>query len=212
MHKECTGYIELCSGFQKDMKRYYLTNTMPTQTAQEQATILQNIPKAIEKICMQMNFDAISLFENFMIVRKHSKLGIINDCGIIIVPVKMSVIIPPVKCQRKLFCIKDAHSKWGATDERGQVVVPFGTYHNMWGFDTDYCLVDNGSDETHFTDRAIINSNAEIVIGYGKYTSIWDFYAKPYSSIVAERAEMKYYLSKTNPSIIIKEERNIIND
>ena len=78
----------------------------------------------------------------------------------------------------------------------------------MWGFDHDLCLVDNGTDKKGFTDRAIIDSDGNIIVDFGTYSSIWDFYAKPYSSIVAEREDMKYYLSKENPLVIIKEEIN----
>ena len=79
----------------------------------------------------------------------------------------------------------------------------------MWGFDHDLCLVDSGTAKKGFADRAIIDSDGNIIVDFGTYSSIWDFYAKSYPSIVAEREERKYYLSKENPSVIIREEINI---
>ena len=190
------------------MENYFLIDTTPPQSQQEQNEALKHVALEVAETCNRLRCDAIRIVESCTLIRKGRKCGIINKEGRIIVPIEMYVIIPPVNSQGKLFCTKDCQGRWGAVDENGKIRISYGTYHNMWGFDHDLCLVDNGTDKKGFTDRAIIDSDGNIIVDFGTYSSIWDFYAKPYSSIVAEREDMKYYLSKENPLVIIKEERN----
>ena len=173
------------------MDKYFLIDTAPSQSLQEQNEALKHVAFEVAETSNRLRCDAIRIIEGCALIRKGRKCGIINKEGRVIVPIE-----------------KDGQGRWGAVDENGKIRISYGTYHNMWGFDHDFCLVDNGTDKKGFTDRAIIDSDGNIIVDFGTYSSIWDFYAKPYSSIVAEREDMKYYLSKENPSVIIKEEIN----
>ena len=115
-------------------------------------------------------------------VRKGEKCGLINMLGVLLLPIEYSYITCPINCSKPVFCINSPKElKWAAVSIFGEVVVPWGKYKYMWGFDHDHCLVSTVSGT--FKNRAVIGINGEIIIPPDKYIDIYNFRGKEYFQV-----------------------------
>ena len=105
------------------MEKYFLIDTTPPQSPQEQSEALKHVALEVAETCNRLRCDAIRIVEGCTLIRKGRKCGIINKEGRVVVPIGMHVIIPPVNSQGKLFCTKDCQGRWGVVDENGKIVL-----------------------------------------------------------------------------------------
>lgn len=113
-----------------------------------------------------------------------------------------------------LTVVQSENYKWGAIDDEGNVVVPFGKYAWMDGFQNGLAKVigfnDNtspnivaviGGDDstTKCEEQGIINENGEEVLPL-EYT-VWKFYGKDFSTIKVfkDGVEHLYTFGELNP-------------
>lgn len=130
-------------------------------------------------------YDAVELlyqntrneFQSLLGVRKGKACGLINMLGVQVFPLEYSSIICPINSIKPVFCVKRLFDhKWAAINIFGEVIVPYGTYYYMWGFDHNHCLVSTSSGT--FKNRAIIGIDGEILISPDKYIDIYNFRGK----------------------------------
>ena len=142
----------------------------------------------------------------FFGARKGNYCGIFDGLGNNLLGFNYTVIIPPFMTDKQLFVLKNKDNEWGAYDMKDPynptIVVPFGTYNYMWGFDSNHCLVSAkgiGKPGT-FEGRGIINSNGDVVVGFDEYKDIWDFYNNRSGLIKAETFDgQTLHLLKRHP-------------
>ena len=85
------------------------------------------------------------------------------------------------------------------------LIVEFGKYKYLWGFDSGLCLVKTGSENKKtFSDRGLINSNGEEIIKPYTFTDIFDFYGKKRSTIKVENGDVYLFLDKNNVSRVVR--------
>jgi len=128
----------------------------------------------------------------FFGARKGRYCGILDGLGNDLLGFNFTVITPPFMTDKQLFVVKNKDNEWGVYDLEDPynpiIVVPFGTYKYMWGFDCNLCLVSAkgiGKPWT-FEGRGIINPNGDIAVGFDEYKDIWDFYNNRSPLIKAE--------------------------
>lgn len=129
-----------------------------------------------------------------------------------------------------LFSVQNKEYAWGVVDENDNVVVEFGKYAWIDGFQNGLAKVighnDNSSpnivgtfdDDWNFVDaknmpkryeQGIINESGEEVLPL-EY-NIWKFYGKDFPTIKAfkDGVEHKYYFSQLNPNFIESDDDTI---
>ena len=137
---------------------------------------------------LSMNYDAfLPLFNNgsntlFFGCRKGKLCGICDGLGENLLGLDFLVITPPFMTDKHIFVLQNKHHEWGVVSlddpYNPQVIVPFGTYKYIWGFDSNHSLVSSkgiGKPGT-FEGRGIINTSGEIIVGFREYKDIWSFY------------------------------------
>lgn len=142
----------------------------------------------------------------FFGARKGKYCDLFDGLGNSLLGFNYTVITPPFMTDKQLFVLKNKDNEWGAYDMEDPynptIVVPFGTYKYMWGFDSNHCLVSSkgiGKPGT-FEGRGIINSNGDVVVGFDEYKDIWDFYNNRSGLIKAETFDgHTLHLLKRNP-------------
>lgn len=71
--------------------------------------------------------------------------------------------------------------KWGVIDSKGNIVVPFGKYDWIDGFDSGLCRVKIGKEPSTLANNGnkwgIINEHGEEVLPC-EYDEVWNFYGK----------------------------------
>lgn len=113
----------------------------------------------------------------FAIIINH-KVGVMDQYFNLLIAPKYKELIPPVQ-SAPIFVIKDEDGNYGAIDALTQkIVVDFGEYLKLWGFDHNICLScteyeDNYNDKTN---RCIIDNRGRIVISSNQYYTIYPFY------------------------------------
>lgn len=144
----------------------------------------------------------------FFGARKGKYCGIFDGLGNDLLGMNFTVITPPFMTEKQLFVVKNKDSEWGVYDLKDPynpiVVVPFGTYKYMWGYDSKHCLVSTkgvGKPGT-FEGRGIIDTNGNVVVGFNDYKDIWNFYNNRSGLIKAETLEgYTIHLLKRNPRL-----------
>lgn len=141
-------------------------------------------------------------------IRKGKYCGIMNCNGNVILNLSYSTIIPPYQCNVPVFILQDKTGNWGAVrlsdSQKSTVIVPFGTYKYMWGFDNDHCLVHSKecTDSKTFHERGIIDCKGQVIIPFHQYADIWNFYKTNLPFIKAETFDgYTLQLSKQDPTI-----------
>lgn len=134
---------------------------------------------------LSFGFDAVELLyhndknnlQSVLGVRKGKTCGLINMMGVQIFPLEFSSIICPINSSSPVFCVnRYSDHKWAAISIFGDIIVPFGSYYYMWGFDHDHCLVSTKPGQ--FKGRAIIGINGEVLISPERYIDIYGFRGK----------------------------------
>ena len=96
--------------------------------------------------------------------------------------------------------------KWGVTDLEGNVIVPFGKYDWIDGFDQGLARVKIGKQPNNIADNGnlwgIINENGEEVLPV-EYEQIWNFFGKNrYSTkAIKDGASHDIYFCDLNPEL-----------
>lgn len=160
----------------------------------------------------------------FLGARKGKYCGIFDGLGNDLLGLNFTVITPPFMTDKRLFVVKNKNNEWGAYDLGDPynpiIVVPFGTYKYMWGFDSNHCLVSAkgiGKPGT-FEGRGIIDSNGKVVVEFDEYKDIWNFYNNRSGLIKVETFNGKtLHLLKQNPTYkavngIVYDEKSVYQD
>lgn len=113
-------------------------------------------------------------------------------------------VIPPINST--VCCVKRADKQWAAFEYGNKtLVVDFGKYNHMWGYDNGYCLVSvYDEDRTTFANRGIIDVNGKEVVRPYTYIDILAFYGREDPEIVALTKDEIVKLDRNNPSMRIK--------
>ena len=106
-------------------------------------------------------------------------------------------IIPPINSHE--FVVQRKDGKWGVVAPHKEgVIVEFGKYKYMWGFDTGLCMFEvETNDKRTFSNRGIINSIGTVVVRPYTYTNIYDFYGKGTSIIKVEKEDKEVHIDKS---------------
>jgi hypothetical protein len=106
-------------------------------------------------------------------------------------------IIPPINSHE--FVVQRKDGKWGVVaPHKEEVIVEFGKYKYMWGFDTGLCLFEVETDNAKtFSNRGIVSSDGTEVIKPYTYTNIHDFYGKRNSYVKVEKEDREIHLEKS---------------
>lgn len=158
---------------------------------------------------------------SFFAGRRGKYCGIFDSFGRNLLGLNFLVLTPPILTSRLIFVLQNKDYEWGAMNLEDpynpQIVVPFGTYKYMWGYDSEHALVSSkgiGTPGT-FEGRGIIDSNGEIVVGFKEYRDIWNFYNDARSTIKVETFDGRIlYIFKNQPiyeSIVEKDFRQHAN-
>lgn len=135
----------------------------------------------------------------YLLARKGKDCVIIYNDGERCVNIMESfvTIIPPIKSHE--FVVQRKDGKWGVVaPHKEEVIVEFGKYKYMWGFDTGLCMFEvETNDKRTFSNRGIINSIGTEVVRPYTYTNIYDFYGKGTSIIKVEKEDKEVHIDKS---------------
>lgn len=108
----------------------------------------------------------------------NNKVGVIDqNMNQLIVP-EYKELITPVH-SAPIFVLKNENDEWGALNAlTNDIVIKFGEYIKLWGFDNNHCLACNKYETNHndATNRCIIDNHGKIVINSQEYYAIFPFY------------------------------------
>lgn len=110
------------------------------------------------------------------------------------------------KTYNKVMVIQHSDYKWGVTDLDGNIIVPFGKYDWIDGFDQGLARVKIGRAPSNQVDNGnkwgIINEQGEEVLPV-EYDEIWNFFGKNrYSTkVVKDGVKKDVYLHTLNPNL-----------
>lgn len=138
--------------------------------------------------------------------RKGNYCGISDSLGEDLLGMDFLVITPPFMTEKHIFVLQNKDHEWGVLNlddpYNPQIIVPFGTYKYIWGFDSNHSLISAkgiGKSGT-FEGRGIINTSGEIVVGFREYKDIWNFYNNRSGLIKVETFDGRtLHLLKRNP-------------
>jgi len=131
------------------------------------------------------------------------------------------IITPPINS--RLYSVKRCDNKWGVVDNGNNVIVPFGKYRWIGGFQNGFAKVISHKDTSssknvirtltlpekpvlNLAKQGIINELGEEVVPL-EY-NVWKFYGKDFPSIVIEtnagnKHKIPYNRLKNNPLSVI---------
>lgn len=131
------------------------------------------------EIIVEPQFDEIKgefLYQNSAVcVSQEKKWGVIDILGKFIISLSYSHIIPGIGCQ--LYSVGKNY-KHAILDDEENIVVDYGTYHWIDGFDNGFARVKIGD------KWGLININGELVLPI-EYDELWNFYGKKRESTYA---------------------------
>lgn len=159
----------------------------------------------IENVLSQ-NYDCVvpvwkkdSDSDGYLLARKGKDCVIIYNDGERCANIMESfvTIIPPIKSHE--FVVQRKDGKWGVVaPHKEEVIVEFGKYKYMWGFDTGLCMFEvETNDKRTFSNRGIVSSDGTEVIKPYTYTNIHDFYGKRNSYVKVEKEDREIHLEKS---------------
>lgn len=125
---------------------------------------------------------------HFFLVRVNNLAGVVDEDCKVLLPIDYKEIIPPINANDAVFVVKNIENKWGAINIiTNEIIVPFGQYLKIWGYDTHHALVCTQYEypwsETH---RAIIDVKGNLVRGTENYYKIYPFYGTKSDCILVE--------------------------
>jgi len=163
-------------------------------------------------------------------VRVNDLVGIVDENLNVLLPIDYKELIPPTNIDDAVFVVKNAQNQWGVINViNNEIIVPFGKYLKIWGYDTHHALVCTGYENGGKTNRAIIDVRGNLVKNTEKYAIIYPFYgtgveyilatSKPTDKDAKGYAQTHYkLLSKENPTSwywpnveVIERQRNYTN-
>lgn len=122
--------------------------------------------------------------------------GLINYKGEIVLDINYYSIVPAIG-NWGIVTVQNKARKYGVIDMNGNIIVPFGKYDYIDGFDKGFARVKigkqtNGQIGSH-CKWGIINEHGEEVLP-AEYDDIWNFYGKSYDSIKVFRGSILKYV------------------
>ena len=110
------------------------------------------------------------------LVRVNDRVGIVDENLNILLPIEYKEIIPPININDAVFVVKNTQNKWGVVNIiTNAIIVPFGKFQRIWGYDTHHALVCTGYENIRI-NRAIIDVRGNFVKNTGQYGIIYPFY------------------------------------
>lgn len=110
----------------------------------------------------------------------YKRYGLLNSKGEFVLPMEYDGILMPLS-SAALFVVRIIGKGYAVVNADNEVVVPFGKYNYIDGFDQGYARVKLGTTTNGLKDSGslwgIINEQGEEVLE-PKYSNIWNFYDK----------------------------------
>lgn len=108
--------------------------------------------------------------------------GVINYKGEEILPLNYFKITQSICSKKKLFTVQNIKGEYGVIDDQKYVIVPFGCYHYISGFDNNFAIVselcfDELTGESKVPYYGIINELGKEIVDLN-YQKIVPFYGK----------------------------------
>lgn len=128
----------------------------------------------------------------FAIMVNH-KVGVIDQNMNQLIAPEYNELIPPIHSDA-IFVLQDNQGKWGAINAfSNQVIINFGEYKKLWGFDYNHCLACNEYEVSYVdsTNRCIIDNKGRITIKPKEYYAIFPFYNTGVKYIVVQEKEIE---------------------
>ena len=146
----------------------------------------------------------VSINESYGFLKDNSEIdsrirpvyGLINYKGEIVLDINYYSIMPAIG-NWGIVTVQNKARKYGVIDMNGNIIVPFGKYDYIDGFDKGFARVKigkqtNGQIGSH-CKWGIINEHGEEVLP-AEYDDIWNFYGKSYDSIKVFRGGILKYV------------------
>lgn len=127
----------------------------------------------------------------------HDVYGLLNCHGeYVLEPIYRSIL--PSVGDKTLYTVMRNNKGYAVLDDMGKVIVPYGKYDYIGGFDKGFARVKIGKGLsytiTHDTKWGIIDETGTEVLPV-EYDSIWKFYNKPYSSMIVVKGGVQSRIS-----------------
>lgn len=133
--------------------------------------------------------NGICVTTHFFLVRVNNFVGVVDENCKVLIDVVYKEIIPPVNSDDAVFVVKNTDNQWGIINAiSNEIIVPFGKYLKIWGYDTHHALVCTKYECSWIdrTYRAIINVKGELIKGTENYIVIYPFYGTMSKCILVE--------------------------
>lgn len=144
----------------------------------------------------------------YFLVRVGDKVGVVDENLNILIDINYDEIIPPIRTSKPLFVVKNENNQWRVLEAKTQrVLVEFGTYKKIWGYDENHALVSRSCEHelSTGTQRAIIDTYGKIIYGSDKYANIYPFYGTGVDYIVIREKPTEYIKGrKVNDNLIFR--------
>lgn len=146
----------------------------------------------------------VSINESYGFIKNNGEIdsrirplyGLINYKGEVVLDIKYHSIVPAVG-NWDIITAQNKERKYGVIDMNGNVIVPFGKYDYIDGFDRGFARVKLGKRTNGQIGSnckwGIINEHGEEVLP-AEYDDIWNFYGKSYDSIKVFRGGILKYV------------------
>lgn len=141
----------------------------------------------------------------YLLVRKNKYCSIINIDGTECLHIHDSylTIIPPIDSNE--FIVQNKEGKWGVVNPNKGIIVTFGKYKYLWGYDHGLCLFETYLDNKRtFANRGIIDINGDEIIKPYTFTDIFNFYGMNSLTIKVENGNEFLFLDKNDVSRVIR--------
>ena len=128
--------------------------------------------------------------------------GLINYKGDIIFPIEYLTIKPAIG-NSFIYSVQSMDGNYGVITPEGKIIVPFGKYDYIGGFDRGYARVKIGKTTNGLVDNnckwGLINDVGNEVLPV-EYDNIWNFYGKniSFTNIVKENTTNRFSLITNN--------------
>ena len=146
----------------------------------------------------------VSINESYGFLKNNSEIdsrirpvyGLINYKGEIVLDINYYSIMPAIG-NWGIVTVQNKARKYGVIDMNGNIIVPFGKYDYIDGFNKSFARVKIGKQTNGQIDSnckwSIINEHGEEVLPT-EYDDIWNFYGKSYDSIKVFRGGILKYV------------------
>ncbi len=136
----------------------------------------------------KFNKSGAQVTTHFFLVRVNNLVGVVDEDCKVLIDIDYKEIIPPINADDVVFVVKNTENQWGVINAiSNEIIVPFGKYLKIWGYDTHHALVctkyENSWSQTH---RAIIDVKGNLVKGTESYYKIYPFYGTKSDCILVE--------------------------